>query len=144
MDSNIPGPIVFDEYKSLVVDANRLLILGEHANHLPLPGAQTARAGEVEEWILKEAGAKANNRHQELRVLRRILSVAVRKGFLFANPCACAEFPARVDGLFRPHYVSWSEQRNIELHAPDCPRNVIRTVTETGLRVQASICTRAM
>ncbi len=33
MDSNIPGPIVFDEYKSLVVDANRLLVLGEHANH---------------------------------------------------------------------------------------------------------------
>ncbi len=33
MDSNIPRPAVFDEYKSLVVDANRLLVLGEHANH---------------------------------------------------------------------------------------------------------------
>ncbi len=54
---------------------------------------------------------------------------------LFANPCAGVEFPARVDGLFRPHYVSWSEQQRIELHAPEYLRNVIRIITETGLRV---------
>jgi integrase len=64
-----------------------------------------------------------------------MLNVAVRKKFLFANPCAGVEFPARVDGLFRPHYVSWSEQQKIELHAPDYLRNVIRIVTETGLRI---------
>jgi hypothetical protein len=32
-----------------------------------------------------------------------MLNVAVRKKFLFANPCAGVEFPARVEGLFRPH-----------------------------------------
>jgi site-specific recombinase XerD len=60
-----------------------------------------------EEWILGEGQVlKATTVHQELRVLRRMLNVAVRKKFLFANPCAGVEFPARVDGLFRPHYVS--------------------------------------
>jgi hypothetical protein len=55
--------------------------------------------------------------HQELRVLRRMLNVALRKKFLFANPCAGVEFPARVDGLFRPHYITWSEQQKIEFSA---------------------------
>jgi integrase len=64
-----------------------------------------------------------------------MLNVAVRKKFLFANPCAGVEFPARVDGLFRPHYVSWSEQQMIERSAPEYLRNVIRIVTETGLRI---------
>jgi integrase len=68
-------------------------------------------------------------------VIRRMLNVAVRKKFLFANPCAGVEFPARVDGLFRPHYVTWSEQQKIEFSAPDYLRNVIRIVTETGLRI---------
>lgn len=39
------------------------------------------------------------------------------------------------DGLFRPHYVTWSEQRKIEFSAPEYLRNVIRIVTETGLRI---------
>jgi integrase len=78
---------------------------------------------------------KATTVHQELRVLRRMLNVAVRKKFLFANPCAGVEFPARVDGLFRPHYVTWSEQQKIEFHAPEYLRNVVRIVTETGLRI---------
>jgi len=73
--------------------------------------------------------------HQELRVLRRMLNVAVRKKFLFANPCAGVEFPARVNGLFRPHYITWSEQQKIEFSAPEYLRNVIRIITETGLRV---------
>jgi integrase len=85
--------------------------------------------------FLEKQVLKATTVHQELRVLRRMLNVAVRKKFLFANPCAGVEFPARVDGLFRPHYVSWSEQQKIELHAPDYLRNVIRIVTETGLRI---------
>ncbi len=33
MDSNIPRPAVFDEYKGLVVETNRLLVLGEYANY---------------------------------------------------------------------------------------------------------------
>jgi len=89
-----------------------------------------AKDGFVEKHVLK-----ATTVHQELRVLRRMLNVAVRKKFLFANPCAGVEFPARVEGLFRPHYVTWSEQQKIELCAPEYLRNVIRIVTETGLRM---------
>ncbi len=73
--------------------------------------------------------------HQEFRVLRRVLNVAVRKRLLPANPCSGVEFPVRVKGLFRPHYVSWSEQKRIELHAQSHLRNIVRIITETGLRV---------
>ena len=86
--------------------------------------------GFVEKGMLK-----ATTVHQELRVLRRMLNVAVRKKFLFANPCAGVEFPARVDGLFRPHYMTWSEQQKIEFAAPEYLRSVIRVITETELRV---------
>ncbi len=50
--------------------------------------------------------------HQEYRVLRRILSVAVKKKLCRTNPCAAVEFPVSVKGLFRPYYMSWSEARN--------------------------------
>jgi len=73
--------------------------------------------------------------HQEFRVLRRMLNVAVRKKLLFANPCSGVEFPVRVRGLFRPHYVSWSEQQRIQTHAPEHLRNIVTIITETGLRV---------
>ncbi|MGA8555671.1 MAG: tyrosine-type recombinase/integrase [Candidatus Acidiferrales bacterium] len=73
--------------------------------------------------------------HQEFRVLRRVLNVAARKRLLPANPCSGVEFPVRVKGLFRPHYVSWSEQKRIELHAQPHLRNIVRIITETGLRV---------
>jgi hypothetical protein len=33
--------------------------------------------------------------------------------------CAGVEFPVAVKGLFRPHYLTWSEQRKLEIHAPD-------------------------
>jgi integrase len=46
-----------------------------------------------------------------------------------------AEFPVVVKGLFRPHYVSWSEQQRIEAVAPSHLRNVVRIVTESGLRI---------
>jgi integrase len=78
---------------------------------------------------------KSSTVHQEFRVLRRMLNVAVRKKLLPANPCAGVEFPVRVKGLFRPHYVAWSEQRTIEAHAPEYLRNIVRIITETGLRV---------
>jgi integrase len=45
------------------------------------------------------------------------------------------EFPVAVKGLFRPHYVTWSEQRTIEAYAPEYLRNIVRIITETGLRV---------
>jgi integrase len=64
-----------------------------------------------------------------------MLNVAVRKKFLASNPCSGAEFPVAVKGLFRPHYVTWSEQQRVESQAPQYLRNVIRIVTETGLRI---------
>jgi integrase len=73
--------------------------------------------------------------HQEFRVLRRMLDVAVWKRLLAANPCSGVEFPVAVKRLFRPHYVVWSEQQRIESHGPQYLRNVIRIITETGLRV---------
>jgi integrase len=85
-------------------------------------------------FIQKEL-LKATTVHQEFRVIRRMLNVAVRKKLLGANPCAGVEFPAKVDGLFRPHYMGWSEQQKIEFSAPEYLRNVIRIVTETGLRI---------
>ena len=78
---------------------------------------------------------KPSTVHQELRVLRRILSVAVRKRLLPSNPCSGVEFPVAIKGLFRPHYVTWSEQQAIEGNAPRYLCNVVRIITETGLRV---------
>ena len=78
---------------------------------------------------------KSTTVHQEFRVLRRMLNVAVRKKLLATNPCVGVEFPVAVKGLFRPHYVSWSEQQKIEAHAPQYLRNVVRIITETGLRI---------
>jgi len=87
-------------------------------------------AGVVQKDRLKPATV-----HQELRVLRRMLNVAVRKKLLPANPCAGVEFPVKVKGLFRPHYMNWSEQQRVEFRAPEYLRNIIRIITETGLRV---------
>lgn len=88
------------------------------------------KAGIVEKGLLKPSTV-----HQELRVLRRMLNLAVRKRLLPSNPCWGVEFPVAVKGLFRPHYVSWSEQQRIEAEAPSYLRNVVRIVTETGLRI---------
>jgi len=73
--------------------------------------------------------------HQELRVLRRILNVAVRKKLIPSNPCSGVEFPVALRGLFRPHYMSWTEQQNIEAHTQEYMRNIVRIISETGLRV---------
>jgi integrase len=78
---------------------------------------------------------KPTTAHQEFRVLRRIFSVAVKKKLCPANPCAGVEFPTSLKGLFRPHYVTWSQQQRIESCAPEYLANVIRIITETGLRV---------
>ncbi|MGB7603541.1 MAG: site-specific integrase [Candidatus Sulfotelmatobacter sp.] len=78
---------------------------------------------------------KSTTVHQEFRVLRRMLNVAVRKKLLAANPCSGVEFPVAVRGLFRPHYVTWSEQQQIEFHGPEYLKNAVQIITETGLRV---------
>jgi integrase len=90
----------------------------------------TRSEGKVAKGLVKPSTV-----HQEFRVLRRMLNVAVRKKLLMANPCFGVEFPVRVKGLFRPHYMAWSEQEKIEAFAPAYLRNVIRIVTETGLRI---------
>lgn len=77
--------------------------------------------------------------HQELRVLRRMLNVAVRKRLLASNPCAMVEFPVRLKGFFRPHYVTWSEQQLIEMNAVPHLRNAVRIIAETGLRVKKEL-----
>ena len=38
----------------------------------------------------------------------------------------------RVKGLFRPHYLSWSERQRIEQHAQPHLKNIVRIITETG------------
>jgi len=86
--------------------------------------------GYREKGLLKSATL-----HQEFRVLRRMLNIAVRKKLLPSNPCSGVEFPVIVKGLFRPHYVTWSEQEKIESHGPEYLRNIVRIITETGLRV---------
>jgi integrase len=90
--------------------------------------------GYVERGLLKPTTV-----HQEMRVLRRLLNVAVRKRLLTANPCAMVEFPVALKGLFRPHYVTWSEQQQIENHATPHLRNAVRIIAETGLRVKKEL-----
>jgi integrase len=87
-------------------------------------------SGRVQEFAMNTTTV-----HQEFRVLRRIMNVAVKKKLCPVNPCASVEFPVTLKGLFRPHYMSWSEQERIEFFAPDYLKNVIRIITETGLRV---------
>jgi integrase len=90
-------------------------------------------------WIgsgLRELGPlKATTVHQEFRILNRILNVAVKKRLIPSNPCQAVEFPVPIRGLFRPHYMTWSEQQRVEFHAPAYLRNAVRIITETGLRV---------
>jgi len=73
--------------------------------------------------------------HQEFPHPASHLSVAVKKKLCQANPCDGVEFPVMIKSLFRPHFVTWSEQEKIEAVAAPYLRNVIRIVTETGLRV---------
>ncbi len=119
---------VFGTLKLAEIDAS---LIEEHLrNRLGQRRRVHRRSGVVELGILK-----ATTVHQEFRVLRRVFSVAVKKKLCPANPCSAVEFPVKIKGLFRPHYVTWSEQTKIEEHAPAYLRNVIRIITETGLRV---------
>jgi hypothetical protein len=107
---------------------------GEYAVHLRNRLKKRARVKTQEGY--RELGLlKATTVHQEFRVLRRSLNVPVRKKLLPSNPCAGVEFPVSIRGLFRPHYVAWSEQHVIEFQEPEYLRNVVRIITETGLRV---------
>jgi integrase len=105
-------------------------IEGYLRNRLKARVRRKTRAGVVEKGVVKPSTV-----HQEFRVLRRILNVAVRKRLLPSNPCWGVEFPVTIRGLFRPHYMAWSEQLRIEAVAPVSLRNAVRIITETGLRI---------
>ena len=73
--------------------------------------------------------------HQELRILRCILNVAVKKRRLAVNPCSGVEFPVPLAGTTRkPHYLTASEQARLEACAPVYLRNIIVIMVEMGLR----------
>ena len=79
---------------------------------------------------------KPSTVHQELRVLTRILNVAVRQKRLAVNPCNSVEFPVSVSTSIRkPHYMTAAEQAQIKLSAPrlsqECDQG---TLAEMGLR----------
>lgn len=63
--------------------------------------------------VIEKGSLKPAMVHQELRVLRRMLNLAVWKRLLPSNPCCGVEFTVAVKSLFRPHYVSWSEQQDL-------------------------------
>ena len=119
---------VFGPMKLAEIDATG--IEGHLRNRLKQRRRVRRKSGTIELGLLKPATV-----HQEFRVLRRIFSVAVKKKLCPANPCAGVEFPVILKGLFRPHYVTATEQETIEQHSPAYLRNVIRILTETGLRV---------
>ena len=119
---------MFGTLKLVEIDAT--LIEGHLRDRLGQRRIVHRKSGVVELGPLKPTTV-----HQEFRVLRRVFSVAVRKKLCPANPCAAVEFPVRIKGLFRPHYMPWSEQTKIEEHAPAYLRNVVQIITETGLRV---------
>jgi hypothetical protein len=73
--------------------------------------------------------------HQEFRILRRILNVAVKKRQLAINPCSGVEFRVAVSAATRkPHYLTASEQERLERVAPVYLRNIIVIMVEMGLR----------
>jgi integrase len=119
---------VLGTLKLIEIDAS--LIEEQLRNRLGQRRRVHRKEGVVELGILKPTSV-----HQEFRVLRRVFSVAVRKKLCPVNPCSAVEFPVKIRGLFRPHYMTWSEQTKIEAHASAYLRNVIRIITETGLRV---------
>ena len=73
--------------------------------------------------------------HQEFRILKRILNVAVKKRRLAVNPCVSVEFPVPLAGTTRkPHYLTASEQARLETCAAPYLRNIIVIMVEMGLR----------
>ncbi len=119
---------VFGPMKLIEIDAIQIEIYLR--NRLKQRKRVFRKEGITELGLLKPATV-----HQKFRILRRIFSVAVKKKLCPVNPCAAVEFPVILKGLFRPHYMTWSEQQAVEANAPAYLRNVIRILTETGLRV---------
>jgi len=73
--------------------------------------------------------------HQEFRVLKRILNVAIKQKRIAHNPCSAVEFPVSVSKMTsKPHDMTASEQARIEICAPDHLRRIVAILVETGLR----------
>ena len=106
---------------------------------LPSRTPTSACSKQKRKWVPRKRPVKPATVHQELRVLRRMLNVAVRKRLLPSNPCSSVEFPVVIKGLFKPHYVTWSEQQRIERQSPQFLRNIVRILTETGLRMNKEL-----
>ncbi len=85
--------------------------------------------------LIRQGRVKPATVHQEFRVFRHILNVAIRQKKLETNPCSIVEFPVSVKNSTRkPHYMTLSEQTCIEFVAPSYLRHVIVIMTEMGLR----------
>ena len=85
--------------------------------------------------LIRRGKIKPATVHQEFRVLRHMLNVAIRQKKLETNPCSLVEFPVSVKNSTRkPHYMTSSEQGRIELVAPSYLRHVVVIMTEMGLR----------
>ena len=110
---------VFGSSKLLDIDATQIEF--HLRSRLQQKRRVRRKSGIVELSHLKPASV-----HQEFRVLRRILGVAVKKKLVPTNPCIGVEFPVMVKGLFRPHYMTWSEQATIEQKAPAYLRAGVR------------------
>jgi integrase len=73
--------------------------------------------------------------HQEFRVLKRMLNVAVKQKRITSNPCSAVEFPVPINkATTKPHYMTASEQKLIEFFAPPHLRNAVVIISEMGLR----------
>lgn len=85
--------------------------------------------------LIRRGRIKPATVHQEFRVLRHMLNVAIRQKKLESNPCSIVQFPVSVKNSTRkPHYMTSIEQQRIELLAPSYLKHVVLIMTETGLR----------
>ena len=65
----------------------------------------------------------------------RILNIVVKKKLIPANCCSGVEFSVSLQGLFRPHHMTWSEPQQVEFHTPEYLRGATRIVTATRSRI---------
>lgn len=73
--------------------------------------------------------------HQELRVLRRMLNIAVKQRKLATNPCNAVESPVSISRTTRkPYYLTATEQARIEFFAPNYLKRAVVIISKMGLR----------
>ncbi len=85
--------------------------------------------------VVHRGKLKPGTVHQEFRILRRILNVAVKQKRLAFNPCQAVEFPVSVlHSVRKPHYMTATEQAKIDGAAPSYLKNIIVIISEMGLR----------